>query len=127
MKKLLISLIAVSFVLSGCSTTSSAVQSVDAATWMQETQANDATVIDVRTAGEYAAGHLAGALNIDVEAADFESKIALLEKTQTYSLYCRSGRRSNIAAGKMSDAGFKEIINLNGGIDDLLGAGAQLG
>jgi len=38
------------------------------------------TVIDVRTPAEYAAGHIAGAQNIDVEAGDFASKIAALDK-----------------------------------------------
>ena len=73
-------------------------------------------VVDVRTAGEYAAGHIESSINIDVESNDFDSKIANLDKTVEYAVYCHSGRRSGIAAGKMAEAGFEKISNLEGGI-----------
>lgn len=80
-------------------------------------------VIDVRTPAEYSAGHIAGAQNIDVEAAGFDQEIATLDKTAKYFVYCRSGRRSAIAAQKMADAGFTDIVD-GGGLEDLVGAGA---
>jgi len=82
------------------------------------------TVIDVRTPTEYAAGHIAGAQNIDVEAADFGSKIATLDKKAPYVVYCRSGRRSGIAATQMADAGFTDIVD-GGAMADLVAAGAK--
>lgn len=82
------------------------------------------TVIDVRTPAEYAAGHIAGAQNIDVEAADFGSKIAGLDKKATYLVYCHSGRRSGIAATQMAAAGFTKIVD-GGAMADLVAAGAK--
>jgi rhodanese-related sulfurtransferase len=83
-------------------------------------------VIDVRTPEEYSAGHLAGAINIDVEGATFEQQIAALGKDAPSFVYCRSGRRSAIAAEAMARAGFRDVVD-GGGLDDLVAAGAQLG
>jgi len=82
------------------------------------------TVIDVRTPAEYAAGHVAGAQNIDVEAADFGSRIAALDKKTPYLVYCHSGRRSGIAASQMAAAGFTDIVD-GGAMADLVAAGAR--
>lgn len=79
-------------------------------------------VIDVRTPAEYAAGHLPDALNLDVNAADFDTKITSLDKSRHYALYCHSGRRSGIAAQKMHDAGFTDVVDLAGGIETWTGA-----
>ena len=127
MKKIIMAAIASLLVLSGCSSSNAAIETVDAPTWIQKAQDSGAQIIDVRTAEEFNSGHHSNALNIDVESSSFDKAIAGLDKDATYALYCHSGRRSAIAAGKMADAGFKRIINLNGGLVDLLGAGAQLG
>jgi phage shock protein E len=82
------------------------------------------TVIDVRTPAEYAASHIAGARNIDVEAADFGSRIAALDKTAPYLVYCHSGRRSGIAATQMAAAGFTTVVD-GGAMADLVAAGAK--
>ena len=66
----------------------------------------------------YAQGHIENAINIDVEGGQFDSGIAELDKTKTYAIYCRSGRRSGAAVAKMSDAGFTSLFNLNAGITD---------
>ena len=88
---------------------------------------NPATVIlDVRTAGEFAAGHIEGAINIDVESANFDTKIANLDKNVEYSVYCHSGRRSGIAVQKMADAGFTKLTNLKDGIISWQSAGYPL-
>ena len=82
-------------------------------------------IIDVRSFGEYSSGHLQGALNIDVESGGFEAGIANLDKTATYALYCRSGRRSTLAAERMAEAGFTNLFNFNsGGFAELADAGA---
>ncbi|HYO42378.1 MAG TPA: rhodanese-like domain-containing protein [Candidatus Limnocylindrales bacterium] len=80
-------------------------------------------VIDVRTPAEFAAGHIAGAQNIDVEAGDFATRIASLDKGAKYLVYCRSGRRSAIAAQQMAGAGFKDIAD-GGGMEAMVAAGA---
>lgn len=71
-------------------------------------------LIDVRTAQEYSEGHIPGAMNIDVNAPDFEEKIKVLNKKENVALYCRSGRRSKMAANKLTTAGFK-VVELNSG------------
>jgi rhodanese-related sulfurtransferase len=74
------------------------------------------SVIDVRTADEYASGHLQGAINIDVEASDFMDKVMTLDTAGTYVVYCHSGRRAGIAVEQMTSMGFKNVTNA-GGID----------
>jgi rhodanese-related sulfurtransferase len=98
-----------------------AIQKVDAGTAV--TMLHTRTVIDVRTPQEFAAGHLEGARNVDVEAADFASKIASLDKGAPYLVYCHSGRRSAIAAAQMATAGFTDIVD-GGAMADLVAAGA---
>lgn len=74
------------------------------------------SVIDVRTSGEFTAGHLEGAINIDVEAATFTSEIEKLDKSGKYLVYCHSGRRAGIAVDQMRALGFVDVTNI-GGID----------
>jgi rhodanese-related sulfurtransferase len=81
-----------------------------------------ALVIDVRTPEEFDAGHLAGARNIDVQAADFRERVGELDPEATYVLYCRSGSRAGAAADVMADMGFTEVVNA-GGFDSLAAAG----
>ena len=69
-------------------------------------------VIDVRTAEEFAAGHVQGAINLDVENGAFEAALNGLDKEAQFSLYCRSGRRSAIAADLMAKAGFTKVTDL---------------
>ena len=72
-------------------------------------------VLDVRTREEYAAGHIAGAVNIDVNAPDFEEKVSKLDKNQTYLVHCAAGARGAKACGKMSKLDFPKLYNLEGG------------
>ena len=70
-------------------------------------------LIDVRTPKEYAEGHLAGAENIDVKAADFAERIKDIKGT--VAVYCRSGKRSLTAAEQLVNQGCT-VYNLDGGI-----------
>ena len=72
-------------------------------------------ILDVRTAKEFADGHVAGAVNIDVNQADFAQKIDELDRSKTYIVYCRSGRRSRKAVGIMAAKGFKNLYNVSDG------------
>ena len=73
-------------------------------------------LLDVRTAEEYAQGHIAGAKLIDVKDSTFISQaISQLSKELPVAVYCRSGRRSANAARQLVKAGF-EVVNLGGGI-----------
>ncbi|MBI1758349.1 MAG: rhodanese-like domain-containing protein [Actinobacteria bacterium] len=73
-------------------------------------------LVDVRTPAEFAAGHLANAVNIDVQSPDFAQRIAVLEKGSSYALYCHSGNRSGVALREMQSAGFGHVVDLAGGI-----------
>jgi rhodanese-related sulfurtransferase len=81
-----------------------------------------ARVLDVRTPEEFAAGHLRGATNLDVQAADFRQRAGELDKDATYVLYCRSGGRAGAAGDMLADMGFTDVVNA-GGFDDLTAAG----
>lgn len=73
-------------------------------------------VLDVRTAEEFAEGHLEGAVNIDQKQDDFVEKAkAQLPVDKTIAVYCRSGRRSASASNRLAAVGYK-CINLKGGI-----------
>ena len=73
-------------------------------------------ILDVRKADEFAEGHIKGAILIDQFQSDFvEQAQAKLPKDKTIAIYCRSGRRSANAAGKLADVGYK-CVNLKGGI-----------
>lgn len=73
-------------------------------------------VLDVRTPEEFAAGHLRGAIDLDLRAADFTTRLAGLDKTATYAVYCHSGNRSATALDQMTAAGFTHAADLTGGI-----------
>jgi rhodanese-related sulfurtransferase len=73
-------------------------------------------VLDVRTAAEFAEGHIQRAILIDQGQSDFVEKAkATLPIDKTIAIYCRSGRRSANAAGRLADVGYK-CVNLKGGI-----------
>lgn len=100
----LIAAFGLTFALSGCTS-----QNVDMSTVT--------AVIDVRTPGEYASGHLDGAVNIDWEGSDFAGQVAELDKNGVYVLYCRSGNRAGQALDAMTQMGFTHVTNA-GGVDN---------
>ena len=72
-------------------------------------------VLDVRTQKEFEAGHIPGAVNIDVNAPDFPERVTKLEKNKTYLVHCGAGVRSARACDKMSHLAFPKLYNLEGG------------
>ncbi|WKK84106.1 rhodanese-like domain-containing protein [Marivirga arenosa] len=78
---------------------------------------NDKVVLDVRTPEEYAEGNIEGSQNIDFLKTDyFTSSIEGLDKNKTYYVICRSGGRSARASDQMRAAGFKNVVNVTGGM-----------
>jgi thioredoxin 1 len=90
------------------------------------TQIPEATLIDVRTPGEFSKGRLKNAVNIDWNGNSFDNHVALLDKKQPLMIYCLSGSRSASAAGKLRSMGFAEVFELNGGIMKWNAAGLPL-
>lgn len=83
-------------------------------------------VLDIRTPEEFAAGHLAGAINIDYYASDFEQQLGELDRDVPYVMYCNSGNRSSNALPVMDSIGFSEVYELDGGIQAWFGAGLPI-
>ena len=82
----------------------------------QTFRSENVVILDVRKADEFAEGHIKGAILIDQFQSDFiEQAKAKLPIDKTIAVYCRSGRRSANAAGKLADVGYK-CVNLKGGI-----------
>ena len=124
MNKLIATLIASTFLLTSCG--SSAATNLGAQDFAKKVTESGVVVLDVRTAGEFMTGHIKNAINIDVEGMTFDGDISKLDKSKAYAVYCHSGRRSGIAVGKMKDAGFTKLFNLQKGIQDWQANGLPL-
>lgn len=80
------------------------------------TELPGASLIDVRTPGEFSQGHLKNAVNYSISTSEFENQIASLDKLKPVLVYCLSGNRSSSAVRYMRSIGFKEVYELNGGM-----------
>jgi len=115
-------------VLGGCSKSepskpppAPAAKSKDPAT-ARKLVASGAVVIDVRTAEEYAEGHLPNATSIPVQElpgrlSDVEALVGG-NKSRAIVVYCATGRRAATAKATLDGAGFSHVVN-GGGLDDL--------
>jgi rhodanese-related sulfurtransferase len=96
---------------------------VDEVSEIVENPPEDLVILDIRTPEEFAAGHIAGAINIDYYAGDFEQRLGALDLDVPYVMYCNSGNRSSNALPLMDSIGFSEVYELDGGIQAWFGAG----
>ena len=109
--------IILSFFLLSISCNSQSVQTVAPQAFNEKLESSkDAVVLDVRTPEEFESGHLQNAKNVDFRNANFKTEVATLDKSKTYFVYCLAGSRSANAAGYMQSIGFKNVINLEGGM-----------
>ncbi len=114
MKKLLTCLLATLGLTTACG--QQAFENTDVQGFAELIADTNVVVLDVRTASEFAEGHIQRAILIDQGQSDFVEKAkATLPKGKTIAVYCRSGRRSASAAGRLADVGYK-CVNLKGGI-----------
>ncbi len=72
-------------------------------------------VLDVRTASEFADGHLAQAKNVDFNDKTFAEQVGKLDKTKPYLVHCAAGGRSGKSLEIFKQLGFKKIIHLDDG------------
>lgn len=84
-----------------------------AASMIKETK--NLQLIDVRTPGEYAQGHLDKAKLIPLQ--ELESRFAEIDKSKPVLLYCRSGHRSGIALKQLQGKGYTQVKHMDGGIN----------
>lgn len=114
MKKIIMCLLATLGLSSACGQQN--FKNTDVKGFAELTGKADVAVLDVRTAEEFAAGHIAGAVNIDQGQADFmERAKAAIPTSKTVAVYCRSGKRSASAATRLAAEGYR-CVNLVGGI-----------
>ena len=74
-------------------------------------------ILDVRSAEEFAAGHIENALSLCVLCSDpaFRAGLADFDRSSPILVYCRTGRRSATASGIMVQEGFTNVYNMTGG------------
>lgn len=114
MKKMMTFLLAMLGLTSACGQGN--FENVDVKAFSELIEDSSVVLLDVRTASEFAEGHIEGAINIDQGQSDFMEKAkAALPTDKKIAVYCRSGRRSANAAGKLAAEGYR-CVNLKGGI-----------
>lgn len=80
----------------------------------QQLTSQGALLIDVRTTEEFNAGHLTGAQHIEYQTIATQLPQQLTDKTQPIVLYCRSGRRAEIAKQALQQLGYNAVVNAGG-------------
>ena len=103
-----------SAVLCGCGNPGSAVSDAPA---NAQVAPDSFVLIDVRSAEEYASGHLQGAVNIPHDRILDGIGAVAPDKTARIILYCRSGRRADTALNDLKAAGYENVSNY-GGLED---------
>jgi phage shock protein E len=91
-------------------------RNVDVGEWEKLRKDPQVVVLDVRTAEEFAEGHMPGAINLDIRGGKFAETLAGLDKSKTYLVHCAVGGRSAKACGQMDSLKFEKALNLSGGI-----------
>lgn len=114
MKKILTCLLATLGLTSACGQQN--FENTDVQGFSELVADSNVVVLDVRTVAEFTEGHIERAILIDQGQNDFIEKAkSTLPIEKKIAVYCRSGRRSANAAGKLADIGYK-CVNLKGGI-----------
>ena len=103
-----------SAVLCGCGNPGSAVSDAPA---NAQVAPDSFVLIDVRSAEEFASGHLQGAVNIPHDRIVEEIGAVAPDKSARIILYCRSGRRAETALNALKAAGYENVSNY-GGLED---------
>jgi rhodanese-related sulfurtransferase len=121
MKNRFFCILIAAFFMASCSSNA---QNVDANTFEQKINAGGVQVLDVRTAGEYSGSHLKNVMLADwTDKAQFAERTKYLDKNKTLLVYCAAGGRSGQAAVWLKEQGFKDVVNLQGGITSWNAAG----
>ena len=101
------------------------IQVLDVAKYEKKITERNIQLIDVRTPEEFAAGHVPGAVNIDVKNPNFEEEIQKLDTKKNYFIYCKSGVRAKLATEKMQEKGLKNAKNFKDGMSTYKGTVAK--
>lgn len=79
----------------------------------QYRQTPGALLLDVRTPGEYAEGHVPGAKNLPLQSLEGIAALSPAKDAPLY-VYCRSGARSSQAASQLQRMGYTQVTNIGG-------------
>lgn len=112
--------------MAGCTTGQKQIQTDIAGTYrmisMSEAEeifaeSGDYIILDVRETGEFDSGHIPGAICIPHEQIAELAPDMIPDKEAVIYVYCRSGRRSKIAAQALADAGYVNVTEIGGILD----------
>jgi len=84
--------------------------------WRALEEGKKAILLDVRTPGEFAAGHIDGSVNIELNRLKQDLEDAIPEKTKAVYVYCLSGSRSDLAAPLLERLGYKDVFSVTSGL-----------
>lgn len=102
-----------------CNSTERGLRNLSASATNELISKDDNTlVLDVRTPQEFAAGHLKGAINVNIYDMDFADQVAELDREKTYVVHCAKNvenGRSSKSMAIMQELGFNDLINMEGG------------
>jgi thioredoxin len=117
---------ALTFFIAACNNSGSG-QQLDAKAFSEKIHGeNNPVILDVRTPEEFSGGYITGAININYNSDEFNTKSGKLDKDETIYVYCLAGSRSSDAAKEMRKAGFKNVVELKGGILKWKAAGLEV-
>ena len=95
------------------------------ASWLRDAGRDVPLLLDVRGEEEFEVSHLPGAVRIDYRRPLSKGQ-AVLDPARPVVVYCSAGYRSSVVARKLQQAGFAEVLNLEGGIFAWANAGFPL-
>lgn len=95
---------------------SGSVQLIQAIEFQQAISQQPIQLVDIRTASEFAQGHIEGAINVDFYDPNFLQNMQnVVQTNQTLYIYCRSGNRTGMAAKRLAAVGY-HVVDLQNGI-----------
>ena len=118
MRRILITVLLAALLLCGCAAGQSGntvyrrISQEQASQMLQDEK--DYILLDVRTQEEFAEGHIPGAICIPHEEITDKDIPQLPDKNQLIMVYCRSGRRSKIAAEQLAKNGYTNVVEFGG-------------
>ena len=113
-----LSIFAVLFMMS-CVAQKAEVEKLNLEDFEKKISVNNVILLDVRTAEEYKAGHIKGALQANWNnQKEFQERIKYIDKSSGVLVYCAAGSRSTAAATWMLSNGFNQLYELNGGFSN---------
>jgi rhodanese-related sulfurtransferase len=105
MKSRFLFILLVTITTMSCTSQTTTYESVDSVKFADILLLDNIQIVDVRTPEEFYQGHIQGAICMDMRNPNFDDQIKQLDTNRPVAMYCRAGRRSKIAAEKMSAIG----------------------